>query len=68
MVDTIAPVQAVKSPFLSKMLWVQVIGIVAILIPASRTFIADNLGMTGAAWGFINIALRLITKDKLSIE
>lgn len=57
----------VKPIYLSKTLWVQVLAIVAVLIPASQHFIADNLGLSGAAWGFINIVLRLITKNKIEI-
>ena len=56
-----------KQWYLSKTLWLQVLGIIAIIVPASKEFIAQNLGESAAAWAFINVVLRLISKDKLQI-
>lgn len=52
----------------SKTFWIQILGAVALAIPSSRQFIQDNLGEAGAAWALINIVLRLISKDKVSIS
>jgi len=52
----------------SKTFWVQVAGVIAVAIPSSREFIEANLGATGAGWAVINILLRAISKDKISIS
>lgn len=59
--------QSSKPFFYSKTFWVQILACVAIAVPVSRDFIANNLGETGAAWAVINIILRAISKDGLSI-
>ncbi len=56
-----------KSILKSKTFWVQVLAIVALVVPASAGFIQDHLGMAGGAWAFVNIVLRLVTKDKVVI-
>jgi len=56
-----------KNILKSRTFWVQVLGIVALAIPASSGFISENLGASGAAWAFINIVLRLVTKEKVQI-
>lgn len=57
-----------KPFYLSKTFWVQVLGVVAVAVPASREFIQNNLGEAGAAWAVINVILRAISKDKLSLS
>lgn len=57
-----------KTFWQSKTFWVQVLGVVAIAVPASREFIQHNLGESGAAWAVINVVLRLVSKDKVSIS
>lgn len=52
----------------SKTFWVQILGIVAVAIPTTREFIQNNLGESAAAWAVINIVVRMITKDKVSIS
>jgi len=56
-----------KKIFQSKTFWLQILGIVAVMVPASAGFIADNLGASGAAWAIINVILRLVTKEKVQI-
>jgi len=56
-----------KSIFKSKTFWLQILGIVAVIVPASAGFIAENLGASGAAWAIINVILRLVTKEKVQI-
>jgi len=56
-----------KNILKSKTFWIQVLGIVALVVPASAGFIAEHLGASGAAWAIINIVVRLVTKDKVTI-
>lgn len=56
-----------KSIFKSKTFWIQILGIVAVVVPATSGFISENLGASGAAWAIINVVLRLITKEKVQI-
>jgi hypothetical protein len=57
----------VKPFYQSKTFWVNVLACVAITVPSSATFIKEHLGETGAAWAMINMVLRFISKDKISI-
>ena len=56
-----------KNILKSKTFWIQVLGIVALVVPSSAGFIAEHLSATGAAWAIINIVVRLVTKDKVTI-
>ena len=55
-----------KKWYLSKTLWAQVVGLVAIIVPQTHDFIAANLGEAGAAWLFVNAVLRMLTKQELT--
>jgi len=57
-----------KPFYLSKTFWLQVLALVAILVPASAAFIQANFTEAGAAWVVINLFLRAISKDKLVIS
>lgn len=58
-----------KKPFyLSKTLWLQVLAIVAIIVPSSAEFIKEYFAEAGIGWALINMILRLISKDKLEIS
>jgi len=57
-----------KPFYLSKTFWVQVVAIVAVVIPASRDFIQNNLSESAGAWAVINLVLRAISKQKLSLS
>lgn len=35
--------------------------------PEAAEFIKSNFGEAGIAWAFVNVLLRLVTKDKVSI-
>lgn len=67
MADPVVIEPVVKPFWQSKTFWLQVLGCVAIAVPSSAEFIRANLGEAGAAWALINIVLRLISKDKVSI-
>lgn len=52
----------------SKTFWVQLLALVAVAVPSTREFIQQNLGESAAAWAVINMIVRMITKDKISIS
>lgn len=57
-----------KKPwYLSKTLWMQVLAIVAIIVPGSANFIKEYFSEVGMGWALINMILRLISKDKIEI-
>jgi len=56
-----------KKIFQSKTFWLQILGVVAVMFPMSAEFISANLGASGVAWAFINVVLRLVTKEKVQI-
>lgn len=62
----------VKPFYLSKTLWLQVIGIVVIVLgsssPGISEFLKANFSEVGAGWLALNAILRLVSKDKLSIS
>lgn len=60
--------QETKPWYLSKTLWVQVLGIIALIVPASAAFIQEYFAEAGMGWALINMVLRLISKDKLEIS
>ena len=45
----------------------QVLGLVAVMVPQSASFIAEHLGASGAIWAVVNVVLRLVTKEKVQI-
>lgn len=58
-----------KKPwYLSKTLWIQVLGIVALIVPASAEFIKEYFSEVGMGWALVNMVLRLISKDKIEIS
>lgn len=57
-----------KSPLLSKTLWLALIAAVAAFIPAVSKFISEQPEVYGLIMSGIFGALRLITKDKISIS
>lgn len=56
-----------KPWYLSKTLWMQVLAIVAIVVPSSAAFIKEYFSEIGVGWAVINMILRLISKDKIEI-
>lgn len=57
-----------KPFYLSKTFWVQVLALVAVVVPKTHDFIMANLGESAAIWAVVNVVLRILTKDKLSIS
>lgn len=57
-----------KPFYLSKTLWLQVIGVIMIIVPTTRALLQEYFAEAGMGWAMINIILRLISKDKLSIS
>lgn len=56
-----------KSPFLSKTLWMALIAAIAAFIPVVSKFISEQPEMYGLIMSGLFGALRLISKDKISI-
>lgn len=61
-------VQETKPFYLSKTFWMQVLAIVAIILPSSAAFIKEYFSEVGIGWALINMILRLISKDKIEIS
>jgi hypothetical protein len=61
-----------KPWYLSKTILVQLLGAIAIIAglfsPSVGAFIKDNFSEVGAAWAIVNVVLRLVTKDQVSIS
>lgn len=57
-----------KSPFLSKTLWLALIAAIAAFIPVVSKFISEQPELYALVMSGIFGALRLITKDKISIS
>jgi hypothetical protein len=59
-----------KPWYLSKTIWVQVLGVVALAlassVPSAAAFISNHFSAVGGGWAIINIILRVITKKELS--
>ncbi len=60
-----------KPIYLSKTFWVQIIGLLVLLvgtkIPGVATFLQEQFVTVGTGWAVVNVLLRLITKDKVEI-
>ncbi len=70
MADQLPPAP-VKPIYMSRTLWVQVLGLVAMFVaqksPQGGEFIRTYFSEVGIGWAVVNVALRLITKDSVSI-
>ena len=59
----------VKSPLLSKTLWINfVLAAAALFYPPAQDWIAANPSLVAMVFSAINIGIRFITKDKLGFE
>lgn len=60
-----------KPFYQSKTFWVQVLGVLGLVVgakvPAIGNFIKDYFSELGAGWAFVNIVLRAVSKDKISL-
>jgi hypothetical protein len=66
-------IQEQSKPFyLSKTLWVNLMGVIAIVVaqfsPEASSFISEYFAELGSAWSAINVVLRLVSKDKLYLS
>jgi hypothetical protein len=59
--------QAKKKWFLSKMLWVNVLAVLAAVVPVSADVIQQHFAVAAPVWGIINVVLRLVSKDELEL-
>lgn len=58
-----------KKPWLSKTLWVNVVVAVAALAwPPAAEYIQQNPEIVMAAFAGLNVILRLVTKEKISLQ
>jgi hypothetical protein len=61
----------VKPWWQSKSILVNILMGVALVVaqfkPEAAEFIKNNFGEAGVAWAFVNVILRMVTKDKVSI-
>lgn len=57
-----------KKPWLSKMLWMNLLmAVTAIFVPGVNDWIKNNVEVTSILFTGVNVVLRLVTKDKLSL-
>lgn len=62
----IIPVES-KPWYTSKTIWVNALGLVAMIVPQSSAFISEHFSAVGIGWSLINVVLRLVTKGKIEI-
>ena len=57
-----------KKPWLSKTLWLNAIGAaLAIAYPPAALWMSENPEVVAGVWAGLNVLLRLVTKDKVSL-
>jgi hypothetical protein len=68
----VVPVVPAKPWYMSKTILVNIMMGLAMIVgqfyPSAQAIIMEYLGEAGTAWALINIVLRLITKDRVSIS
>ena len=57
-----------KKPWLSKMVWLGLATGVAPFVPGMGEWIAKNVEMVGMLWGALAVAIRFVTKDRVSLR
>jgi hypothetical protein len=57
-----------KTIFLSKTFWVQVIALASLLFPPVREWVETNPIEFGAVWAALNVLVRFATHDRVSIS
>jgi len=50
----------------SKTVWMQVLALIVVVVPASNAVIAPYFSEAGIGWAVINLVLRALTKQELS--
>jgi len=71
MADEIKPVAEAdtKKHWLSKTLWTNaVLAVAALFVPGVAAWISTHPEVAAVVWSVVNSVLRLVTKDKLSLE
>lgn len=53
-----------KKWYLSKTIWLNLFGFVAIMVPASSAWIGAHLSESGGVFAFVNFMLRIFSTDK----
>jgi len=67
MTELAAPSET-KKPWLSKTLWTNVLFAASGFIPGVHEWAMAHTEFVMAAFGFINMVLRFVTKDKISLQ
>lgn len=57
-----------KPFYQSKTFWLQILGLIAIMFPQSRAFIEANLSASAGIWAVLNLLIRAVTKDRISLS
>jgi len=55
-----------KKFWLSKTVWMQVLALIVVIVPASQHVIAPYFSELGAGWAIVNLILRALTKQELT--
>lgn len=67
MTEVAAPAEN-KKPWLSKTLWMNLLMAASSFIPSVGSWMSAHTELVMAGWSALNMALRLITKDKISLQ
>lgn len=59
--------QDTKPFYLSKTFWLNAVMLVAMAVPAAKGFIEQYFSEVGMGWALINMVLRLVSKERLSL-
>lgn len=57
-----------KAWYLSKTLWINLIAVASLMVPAVGAYVASHPSAVVDGLGAINVLLRLLSSDKLSIS
>jgi hypothetical protein len=57
-----------KPFYTSKTFWLNILGALAIAVPATNAVIQQHFTEAGMGWLLLNTVLRFVSKDKLSLS
>lgn len=60
--------ETTKKPWESKTIWLNLLGVVGQFIPSVAEWTSTHADIVLAAFAVVNIILRAVTKDKISIQ
>jgi hypothetical protein len=63
-----AELPTTKSWYLSKTFWINLVALASVAIPSVQAYVAANPEFYTGIFAFVNLVLRLVTKDKLTID